>query len=48
MKTKQEVEISVKDTQVEPYSILMLGVNINSKLSFIDHVCEVCKSFVSK
>ena len=40
----QEIEINIKDTQVEPYSISMIGVNINSKLSFVDHVCEVCKT----
>ena len=40
-KTKQEIVINIKDTQVEPYSILMIGVNINRKLSFVDHICEV-------
>lgn len=42
-KRKQEIGINVKDTQVETFhNISLLGVNLDSKLSFTKHISEVC------
>ena len=41
---KSAMSIKVKDYSIEPeHNISLLGVNIDSKLSFTDHISAICK-----